>query len=211
MDGFTGAAITIGIAAIAGTPHCLGMCGGLAVAGGNQGGWLPYHLGRIGVYATLGGIAGAFGANLPGPGWVPTAVSAVLLVGFSAALAGWIPEPQLRIPGLGRAGAFLARRRGPLAALGFGVVNGLLPCGLLYATLAIPVSTGSAAEGALLMGLFGVLTAAPLTAAALGARSLLKHRRIRFAMAALVLVTGLSSLAQRGSWFSEEVVPCHQP
>ncbi len=205
----TGAAIAIVIAAVAGTPHCLGMCGALAVAGSGDGGWLPYHSGRILTYAALGGHAGGLGASIPGPGWLPTAVSAVLLVGFAAALAGFLPEPKFALPGVAKAGAVLARRKGPLARLGFGVVNGLLPCGLLYATLSIPVSTGSAASGALLMGLFGLISAVPLTAAVFGLRRLLQGRKARLAMAGLVLVTGLWILADRGAWPTEEPPACH--
>ncbi|MCB9675303.1 MAG: sulfite exporter TauE/SafE family protein [Alphaproteobacteria bacterium] len=202
-------AVAVAFAALAGTPHCLGMCGSLAVAGSSEGGWLPYQSGRVAVYATLGALAGAFGSAIPGPGWVPTAVSAILLVGFAAALAGLVPEPRVAIPGLARAGALFARQRGPLARFGFGIVNGLLPCGLLYATLAVPVSSGSATSGAALMVLFGLITAVPLTAAALGLRALLNGRRTRLLMAGVVLITGLSSLANRGGWLSEEPPACH--
>jgi sulfite exporter TauE/SafE len=203
------AAVAVAFAALAGTPHCLGMCGALAAAGSTDGGWLPYHSGRIAVYMTLGALAGAFGSAIPGPGWVTTAVSAILLIGFAAALAGLLPEPKVAIPGLARMGARFARQRGPFARFGFGIVNGLLPCGLLYATLAVPVSTGSATSGGALMALFGVITAAPLTAAALGLRALLNGRRTRLLMAGVVLVTGLSSLANRGGWLTEEPPACH--
>jgi sulfite exporter TauE/SafE len=210
-----GSAAAVSVAAIAGTPHCIGMCGALATAGSRKGGWLPYQAGRIGVYAVLGALAGAFGAAIPGPGWVASAVSAVLLVAFAGSLAGVLPEPQALMtrftPRLAKAGAHFAKRSGFTARLGFGVVNGLLPCGLLYATLAVPVATGSALAGAGLMILFGVLTAAPLTAAAFGLRALIRGRRTRILLAGLVLITGLSSLAGRGGWLaSEEEVPaCH--
>ncbi|MEZ4319938.1 MAG: sulfite exporter TauE/SafE family protein [Myxococcota bacterium] len=203
------AALAIVVAAAAGTPHCLGMCGALAAAGSTEGGWLPYQSGRITTYAVLGALAGAFGSAIPGPAWLTTAVSAVLLVGFAAALAGLLPEPRVAVPGLARAGAILARQRGPLARFGFGVVNGLLPCGLLYATLAVPVASGSATSGAALMALFGVISAVPLTAAALGLRAVLHGRRARLLMAGVVLITGLSSLADRGGWLTEEPPACH--
>jgi uncharacterized protein len=200
----------IAVAALAGTPHCMGMCGALAAAGSGRGGWLPYHLGRIATYATLGGLAGGFGASIPGPPWLGTAISGVLLVGFSAALAGWLPEPKIRIPGLAKAGAWLSHREGSLPRFGFGVVNGLLPCGLLYATLAIPVSSGSAVAGALLMALFGTLTAAPLTVAVLGFRKVLYAPRMRTVTAGLVLIGGLYSLSQRGGWLLDNPPPsCH--
>jgi len=202
--------IAVSVAAIAGAPHCLGMCGPLACAGSSERGFVPYHLGRIGVYAILGAVAGAIGDAIPGPPWVMTTISAVLLVGFTAALAGWLPEPKFAIPGLAKAGARFAKQKGPFARLAFGVVNGLLPCGLLYATLAIPVSTGSAVVGAMTMTLFGVLTAIPLTAAAFGMRKLMRRPRVRMVMAGLVLASGLYTLSGRGAWFSDEAPSCHE-
>jgi len=205
----TSAAIAVVVAAAAGTPHCLGMCGSLAAAGSANGGWLPYQAGRISVYMALGALAGAFGSAIPGPPWLSTVISAALLIGFAAALAGFIPEPKIGVPGLVKAGSRFAKAKGPLARFGFGAVNGLLPCGLLYATLAVPVSTGSAAAGATLMALFGIITAIPLTAAAFGLRALLHGRRTRLIMAGVVLLTGLSSLASRGGWLTEEPEACH--
>lgn len=191
--------IAVSVAAVAGAPHCLGMCGALACSASSKGGIVPYHLGRVLMYALLGAIAGGVGDVIPGPSWLATALSAVLLIGFSAALAGFVPEPHIRIPGLAKAGAALAQRRGPLARFGFGVVNGLLPCGLLYATLALPVASGSALSGAALMAWFGVLTAIPLTAAAFGLRPFLQKRRVRLVLAGSVLVLGLVNLAGRGA------------
>lgn len=187
------------------------MCGSLAAVGSGSGGWLPYQAGRIAVYVTLGAIAGGFGAAIPGPAWLTTAISAVLLVAFAAALAGFLPEPKFGIPGLSKAGAALTRKKGPLARLGFGVINGLLPCGLLYATLAIPISTGSAWAGAGLMAVFGLISALPLTAAAFGLRALLRGRKTRLVMAAVVLITGMVGLADRGGWFASAAEPatCH--
>lgn len=200
----------VALAALAGAPHCIGMCGALAIAGSGERGWLPYHLGRTGTYAALGALAGGLGANLPGPGWLPTAVSAVLLVGFAAALVGWLPEPRMVVPGLAKAGAKLMGDQRPLARVGFGVVNGLLPCGLLYATLALPVASGSALAGAALMAFFGLLTAAPLTAATFGLRRVLQGQKVRYVVAALVLLGGLYSLSERGAWFADEPpASCH--
>lgn len=207
MLGFT---LAIAGAALLGTPHCIGMCGGLATAG-SAGGMLPYHVGRIGVYAALGAIAGAFGLWIPGPSWVLTVLSVVLLVAMTASLVGWLPEPRLPIP-IGRLARLIGNRRGPIGALGLGVLNGLLPCGLLYATLAIPVSTGDPLAGALLMALFGGLTAIPLTVAARGLRSALERRRwARPVLAGVVLLSGLGGLAWRQPSMHDDVPACHAP
>lgn len=184
-------------AAALGAPHCLGMCGGLAGAG-SQGGLLPYQLGRIGTYTALGAFAGLAGRWIPGPSWLATVVSGALLVGMALALGGWLPEPRFTLPGLHRFGALLRGRTGPVAALGLGVLNGLLPCGLLYATLALAVSAGTALGGATVMGVFGLATAIPLTLAVGGLRRFAAERpRVRQGLAALVLVSGLAGLSMR--------------
>jgi sulfite exporter TauE/SafE len=145
------------------------------------------------------------------PRGLTTVVGALLLVGFSASLAGLVPEPRFTLPGVRRLGGALGRQSGPLASLGFGVVNGLLPCGLLYATLAVPVASGSALSGAALMALFGLWTSLPLAAATYGLRRMLVGRPARLVLASIVLVTGLAGLARRGHWADAEEAPCHSP
>ena len=217
MIGLYGGALA---AALAGSPHCVGMCGPLAVAASDRPGpSVAYHLGRISTYATLGAVAGAFGHSLPGPSWVGTALAAVLLVGFSLSLAGWLPEPRIRIPGLGKAGAALRYRSGALATFAFGLVNGLLPCGLVYAALAVPVAMAHPLHGAAAMALFGVGTVPALVVASVGLRRVLDRSLWRRrALAALVLVSGLASLGYREGLFHEasaadvnsEVPACHR-
>lgn len=193
----TGFLVAVSLAALAGTPHCVGMCGGFATAA-TQGGHLPYQAGRITTYMALGAIAGAAGRWIPGPSWVTTAVSAVLVVGMAASMAGLLPEPRVGIPGLARAARLLNGRSGPAVSFLLGVLNGLLPCGLLYGVLAFPVASGDALSGAALMAVFGLWTALPLTFAAKGLRRLLYGRpAFRRALAALVLVSGLGGLAMR--------------
>lgn len=82
------------LAGLAGSPHCVGMCGGFAVAaaGGPRGraSALAWSAGRLSTYAVLGALVGAFGGALPGPGWVGTAIAAAFLVYFAARLAGLV-------------------------------------------------------------------------------------------------------------------------
>jgi sulfite exporter TauE/SafE len=187
------------LAGLAGSPHCVLMCGPFAAACGRTGGGgvLAWHAGRITSYAGLGAIAGLVGAVLPGPPWVAAAIGAALLVWFAAALAGLVPEPRLIMPGAAAAGRLLAATH-PLSRFAFGLVNGLIPCGLVYSALSLPVSLGSAGAGALAMALFGVGTSPALSIAAAGFRRLeLRTRAARRIVALLVLLAGLSSLAGR--------------
>lgn len=184
---------------LVGSPHCVGMCGGFALAcgtGRDRGAF--WHLGRLATYAALGALAGAFGAAIPGPGWVAAVVSGLLMVWFSLVLAGVVKEPSFRIPGMTRLATRAASREGTGWRFIFGMANGLLPCGLVYAALAIPVASGSPLTGALAMAAFGLGTVPLLAGVTLGARSLaLRSLAFRRVLAVGVLLAGLGSIGMR--------------
>jgi uncharacterized protein len=175
------------------------MCGAFAAACGRRAaGLTAWHVGRVASYALLGAVAGALGAAIPGPPWLAAAFGAALLVWFAAGLAGLVPEPQVALPGFARAGRLLEEGRGPVAQLAFGIVNGFLPCGLVYSALSIPVAIGHAGGGALAMLAFGAGTVPALSIAATALRRIaaggLTARRW---LACAVLVAGLWSIALR--------------
>ncbi len=196
MFGFLSAAF---VAGLVGSPHCIGMCGGFAVlCGGRVTDTLLWHLGRLTSYATLGALAGAFGSLIPGPSWVAAVVSFGLMLWFAAALAGFVPEPRLVVAGLKRLGSTVAGNPAPYMRYAFGVVNGFLPCGLVYATLSVPVATGNPAQGALAMVAFGIGTTPVLSAIALGVRRVVaRDIRVRRLVAAAVLAASLWSIGLR--------------
>lgn len=196
MIGLLGAALMAGLV---GSPHCIGMCGGFAVLCGRK---VPdtmvWTLGRITSYAALGTLAGAFGSMVPGPSWVAAVVSVGLMLWFSAALAGLVPEPRIVIPGLKKLGAAMAGSPSLPTRYLFGVVNGLLPCGLVYAALSVPVATAHPGWGALAMISFGLGTVPVLSAIALGVQRIVaRDIRVRRAVAAGVLIAGLWSIGLR--------------
>jgi sulfite exporter TauE/SafE len=188
------------LAGLAGSPHCVLMCGPFAAACSRIGGGsgvLAWHLGRITSYAALGSLAGLFGAALPGPAWLGHALAALLLVWFAAALAGLVPEPRVLTPAFASSGRLLGTNH-PLGRFAFGLINGVIPCGLVYSALSLPVALGSPGAGALAMALFGLGTSPALSVAAAGFRRLeLRSRTARVAVALLVLLAGLWSLASR--------------
>lgn len=187
------------LAGLVGSPHCMGMCGGFAAAcGAGRDRGLSWHAGRLATYMALGGVAGAAGAAIPGPSWVPAILSAVLLSWFALALAGLVPEPRFRLPGLVRLTRNADTRTGGGGRFLFGLANGLLPCGLVYAALAVPVASGDALVGALSMLAFGLGTVPALVAMTLGLRTvLLRDLRLRRLFAAGVLLAGLVSIGLR--------------
>jgi hypothetical protein len=187
------------LAGLVGSPHCIGMCGSFALAcGGRASHTFAWHAGKILTYALLGALAGFAGDLVPGPTWVASVVSAALVIWFAAGLAGLVPEPALRIPGLTQL-ATRAATRGDLGSrFLFGMATGLLPCGLVYATLGIAVASGSALTGALAMTAFGLGTAPALAVFGLGVRRIAGERPwTRKALAVLVLVAGLWVVFQR--------------
>lgn len=187
------------VAGLAGSPHCALMCGPFASACARSSAGLgAWHAGRLTSYALLGAVAGGVGAALPGPPWVPAVFAVVFLAWFAAGLAGLAPEPRLVFPALTRSGSLLREDRGAAARYVFGIVNGFLPCGLVYAALGLPVALAAPVPGALAMLAFGAGTLPLLSVAALGIRRAtpagLGARR---ALAAVVLVLGLWNIASR--------------
>ena len=191
------------LAGLVGSPHCAGMCGGLAAAVGDTRLW---HAGRLTTYALLGVGAASLGSQVPGPAWAPSAVAAVMMVPLSLSLAGWLPKvpvPKLLV----RAGA-TALNRGHRFL--FGLVTGLLPCGLVYAALGLAVAAGSPAEGAITMLAFGAGTLPGLVLLSTALRKLLRRApRWRPAIAGLVLVMGLGTLAWRVPPSADAAPTCH--
>jgi sulfite exporter TauE/SafE len=187
------------VAGLAGSPHCVGMCGAFAAStASHAAGGAAYHAGRLVTYAALGAIAGAAGAALPSAGWLLPVVAGTLTILFAASLAGLIHLPALAIPGLPRVAASFVRRGDAVGSLGLGLTTALLPCGLVYGALAAPVASGDPALGAASMVAFGLGTAPLLAAASVGVRRVI-HRSAwgRRALAAFVLVTGLYHVAVR--------------
>jgi sulfite exporter TauE/SafE len=190
------------LAGLIGSPHCVAMCGGFAAAcARTPAGAAAWHLGRLSTYAILGALAALAGHALPGPPWVPALVSVLLLTWFAGALAGLLPEPRLFLPGVGSAMNRLVANDAPASRYLFGMANGLVPCGLVYAALALPVALGSVPLGALAMILFGLGTVPALATLAAGLARLLRQglwpRRL---LAAGMLIVGLWSIAAREGW-----------
>jgi sulfite exporter TauE/SafE len=200
------------LAGLFGSPHCLGMCGPFALAcGGKISQTAAWHAGKILTYALLGVLAGLIGHSVPGPTWVATAVSATLVVWFAAGLAGLVPEPALRIPGLTRLAARAATRGDLGSRFLFGMATGLLPCGLVYATLGIAVASGDPLTGGLAMAAFGLGTAPALAALGLGVRRIAGERPwSRRVLAVLVLVAGLWVVFQRQGMTPEGMMERHR-
>lgn len=153
-----------------GSLHCAGMCGPLALAlppSGNTRiafgmGRLAYNSGRILTYCLLGAFFGAIGLTLALAGfqrWASIVAGTAILIGLIASSRFAIQAPISKAVILLRTvfGKMLRRRTlGSFFLLG--VLNGFLPCGLVYAACSGAIAKGSALAGVGYMLAFGLGT-----------------------------------------------------
>ena len=155
----------------------------------------------------LGALAGGGGAALTGViSGAQSALSIVLglfLIGVGLGVLGVFR----RFEGFRRVGPWRAfttrmaaflRKRTLKSAFGLGLVNGLLPCGLVYAVLAKAAATGSILEGALTMAVFGAATIPALYVLALTGFLMRPVWRARLNLVGgiLVIVLGVVTLVR---------------
>jgi sulfite exporter TauE/SafE len=167
------------IAFLGGFGHCIGMCGGIVIAYSsakidNQ--WsnfmqgvahLVYSLGRITTYVMLGAIFGALGAVEQFNGTATdtlTIIAGIFMILAGLSLLGklefltkvehsfskskWYQEVFRHV----------LRSKSLYSFYILGLLNGLLPCGLVYFFAVTAASTGSPLWGAVVMFIFGLST-----------------------------------------------------
>lgn len=191
-----------------GSLHCVGMCGGLvsALCMTRPKLWWPgllsYQLGRILIYTTLGFIAGLFGTSLgefswfKQAQWLITLLAGGLMVLFACYLGGWLPDPFSRLTAkISKATgmSYWMKRASSSNRLDawfiVGALNGLLPCGLVYAGLALSLTVTSPFQGAMVMLLFGLGTIPAMLAVPSLLRAMTPNKRGNFLkIAALLLI-----------------------
>lgn len=166
-------------AGLAGSGHCLGMCGGivtaLAVSNRDAGAFgrflynLFYHLGRVATYTFLGLLvgfasqAGMITSLKPHLRWLFLAANLfVVAIGLFTALgfrsfgvnaldgSGWGFMQRLFSRVAGGASLF--------SSVPAGLLMGLIPCGLLYGVLISAATSGSSIKGGGMMLAFGLGT-----------------------------------------------------
>jgi sulfite exporter TauE/SafE len=161
---------------LAGSGHCLGMCGGIVSAlalsqrdadvGRRLLFNILYHAGRLCTYTLLGLLAGlAARAGLvdglkPAVRWLFVAANLfVTAIGIFTALGvrslGISALDGSGLGGMTRLLARLTESRSALAALPAGLLMGFLPCGLVYGVLITAATSGSALKGGAMMLAFG--------------------------------------------------------
>jgi sulfite exporter TauE/SafE len=165
------AAISLGML---GSFHCIGMCGPIALA-------LPvhhysaikkyvgiflYNLGRLSTYTFLGVVFGLLGQSFFIGGLQQmVSVSIGILVLFSVIITQtkWLKTPSFYflysfINNVKQQLGNLFNKKGLHFLFFIGLLNGLLPCGLVYLGIAGAIATGNYFKGAEFMFFFGMGT-----------------------------------------------------
>jgi uncharacterized protein len=200
-----------------GSLHCLGMCAPLLWAipdnQANKKRWLItkvlYNSGRLVTYSLLGLLIGLIGESFQLFGlqqhlsWI---TGLFLLLGLALSYKGYLitKNTKLGFRLNAKLRTMLSQymtKQGLSSHLIFGLLNGLLPCGLVYMALLASVSMGSALGGASYMAIFGLGTFPMMFLAAYMGSSFKKMKKINvnklapklvFLVAILLIIRGLN-------------------
>jgi sulfite exporter TauE/SafE len=215
--------ITVLIASLVGSLHCVGMCGafvafavgtGEAPGVGNKSLLIAaYNGGRLVTYMALGAAAGGLGAALDlGGSYIGIQRTAAALAGAVMIVFGTVALlrikgvrlPKAPLPGMlvkiVSVGQGLAMAMRPLPrALTIGLLTTLLPCGWLYAYAAVAAGTASPVYGALTMAAFWLGTLPALVAVGAGVQSLagVLGKHLPTATAIVIVLVGLFTVVHR--------------
>ncbi len=195
--------------------HCIGMCGGIVIAYSSSKidpessylrqtfSHLAYNLGRVVTYTILGALFGLLGKVIA---FTPATKGMLFLfTGVLMALAGLSLLGNLKFlnsaewsvskyPWYQKTFKTLLSSSTYHSFFLLGILNGIIPCGLVYSFAIIAASTASAFWGAIVMATFGLATIPALlflgTATKLLQRGGLRNIMMKMA-AMLVLFYGL--------------------
>lgn len=217
-----------------GSGHCIGMCGAFAVAIGWDAGTprqnltrqSVYSLGRCFTYAFLGAMAGFGGqqlqhnlvtvANVQG---VLSVVAGVALVVTGLVSGGLIPSSDKWLRQASSCAAAthfrsLLKSGRPGHVFLAGLATGFLPCGLVYAFLALALSSGHMHTGAFIMLAFGLGTMPLMVGAGFGG-SLIglegRKRLVKIAAFCVILMRSVTILRGANGLRSGEAMPAACP
>lgn len=156
---------------LAGSLHCIGMCGPLALALPIKGTksfnrfWaaLAYNTGRTITYFLMGTILGWTGSRLAVVGYQQLfSIAAGILILALLLLGKYLPHIRLFPAFQARfkkyIAVFLTRKNSGKGLFIFGLLNGLLPCGLVYMAIASALIIGGPVQSGIFMAAFGLGT-----------------------------------------------------
>lgn len=158
---------------VAGSLHCVGMCGPLMLSNvlihenlkESIIKWNFYHLGRIFIYAMWGLLFGSIGISIKWFGMQQN-ISVALGIGILSTLLliRIFPTVEIKlqklIPFTTLLKNFYPKKNGSTIKSAFvgGLLNGILPCGLVYVALAGAIAMQNPIKGSIFMAAFGIGT-----------------------------------------------------
>jgi uncharacterized protein len=192
------------ITGLIGSLHCTGMCGPLICAmpinkdsaGKEISGLIIYNAGRIISYALLGLLIGSGGAIISKIAGIWFAYfSGVFLITLGLYKLIWGKSTELKMPPfmrrwMGR----LFKTRSPLTLPILGMLNGIIPCGAVYAALAGATVMADPWNGALYMIIFGLATWPAIFSSYYLSSRFIKYLRGYYRPATAILLCVLGSL-----------------
>ena len=192
---------------LVGSLHCIGMCGPIAIAlplgnrhfGYKTLGSVTYNIGRIITYGLLGGLFGLLGQGIEMAGlqkWasILIGVAMILSVIAPALFKGTVKLEQFFF---GYAGKLIGKFRKLFAVSSLpslfliGLLNGLLPCGLVYVAIAGAINTNDTLDGIIYMIIFGLGTLPVMAAIPLIGNLIGKNIRKRFSKVLSIFIVML--------------------
>jgi sulfite exporter TauE/SafE len=163
------------IVGLFGSLHCIGMCGPIALVLPGFQSHMPkvissrvlYNLGRTITYGFMGAVIGLAGEGISLAGaqrWVSIGSGVLLivivLIPMSVSSRISILKPAYHFNDyLKKKFGKLLKSNSVISVFYIGLLNGFLPCGLVYVALAGALATGSLVQGTLYMVFFGLGTA----------------------------------------------------
>lgn len=192
-----------------GSFHCAGMCGPIAIALPLHGNSIPqkifggalYNLGRTLTYGIMGAIFGLLGQGVQMIGFqqkVSVIMGAIMIISvfFPALFRNQYRMDKSLFSFVGKLKKSLAQLfsvRSYSSLFFIGLLNGLLPCGLVYMAIAGAIGTGEVLLGSLYMIMFGLGTIPMLLSISLAGNILnaAARRKINRLIPVLVVVVGI--------------------
>jgi sulfite exporter TauE/SafE len=196
-----------------GSLHCVAMCGplllALPIAGDGAGRFIAgrvfYQLGRVLTYVLLGVFAGLAGKSFFLAGCqrgLSIALGMAVLLGFFISKKVAVSAPVVRlVMALKNLMAVQLQRRDFRSLALLGMLNGLLPCGLVYAALANAATAKNLSVAVAQMAVFGLGTLPMMLAIGLSGRMFPPALRLKlrgaipfgiYLLAGLLILRGLA-------------------
>lgn len=192
-----------------GSFHCAGMCGPIAIALPLHGNTVPqkifggtlYNLGRTITYGIMGALFGLLGQGMEMLGFqqkISVLMGTLMIVSvlFPVLFKNQYSLDKSMFSFVGK----LKKSIGNLISIRsfsslffIGMLNGLLPCGLVYMAIAGAIGTGNSGQGTLYMILFGLGTIPMLLTISIAGNIMSQaiRKKINKLIPVLVVVVGL--------------------